>query len=231
MQLIETGSYIGGLGSNQYAGNTSIKGLTMDLDMAGKYISFAIKESSSSNTYNTVFAYHRAGSFATEGLNWYANFDMHGYNITNTGNLIESTHIKAMEWISSDGSGGTNYIRVVVNRTSNQFLRGITTWASDARLKFNIKDTEKSGLAEISKFKHRQFNWIEGGKHQDIGYIAQEFEKINPDYVLKIKQLNGDYLYQIKPEMIIPVLSKAIQELKEENNILKERIDKICGGV
>ena len=227
----ESGSYIGGLGSNQYAGNTSIKGLTMDLDMAGKYISFAIRQSSSSSTYNTVFSYHRAGSFDTEGLNGYANFNMHGYSITNSGNLIESTHIKAMEWISSDGSGGTNYIRVVVNRTSNQFLRGITTWASDVRLKFNIKDTERSGLEEISRFKHRQFNWRENGKHQEIGYIAQELEKINPDYVLKIKQLNGDYLYQIKPEMIIPVLSKAIQELKEENNILKERIDKICGGV
>lgn len=118
----------------------------MDLDMAGKYISFAIRQSSSSSTYSTVFAYHRSGSFDTEGLNGYANFNMHGYSITNSGNLIESTHIKAMEWISSDGSGGTNYIRVVVNRTSNQFLRGITTWASDARLKFNIKDTEKSGL-------------------------------------------------------------------------------------
>ena len=49
--------------------------------------------------------------------------------------------------------------------------------------------------------------------------------------MLNIKRLNGDYLYQIKPEMIITVLSKAIQELKEENDILKERIDKICGEV
>ena len=77
----------------------------------------------------------------------------------------------------------------------------------------------------------KYISWRQDGKHQDIGYIAQELERINPDYVLKIKQLNGDYLYQVKPEMIIPVLSKAIQELKEENNILKERIDKICGGV
>lgn len=225
----ESGSYIGGLGSNQYVGDSSIKGLTMDLDMAGKYISFAIKQSSSSNTYNTVFAYHRAGSFATEGLNGYANFDMHGYNITNTGNLIESNYIKAMDWISNDGTGGTNYIRVTVNRTSNQFLRGITTWASDARLKFNIKDTKVNALDEISKFKHRAFNWREDGRYQDIGYIAQELEKINPDYVFKVKQVNGDFIYQIRPEMIIPVLSKAIQELKEENDSLKERIEKIRG--
>ena len=226
----ESGSYIGGLGSNSYINNSSIKGLTMDLDMAGKYISFAIKKSPNSNTYNTVFAYHRAGSFDTEGLNGYANFNMHGYNITNSGNLVESNYIKAMNWISNDGGGGSNYIQVIVNRTSNQFARGITTWSSDARLKFNIKDTVKSGLDEISKFRHREFNWRENGKHQDIGYIAQELEKINPDYVFKVKQANGEFIYQIRPEMIIPVLSKAIQELKEENNILKDRIDKI-GGV
>ncbi len=227
----ESGSYIGGLGSNQYVGDSSIKGLTIDLDMGGKYISFAIKQSSSSNTYNTVFAYHRAGSFATEGLNGYANFDMHGYNITNTGNLIESNYIKAMDWISNDGTGGTNYIRVTVNRTSNQFLRGITTWASDARLKFNINDTKVNALAEISKFKHREFNWREDGKHQDIGYIAQELEKINPDYVFKVKQANGDFIYQIRPEMIIPVLSKAIQELKEENDILNKKINAVSREV
>ncbi|SFU78430.1 Chaperone of endosialidase, partial [Clostridium sp. DSM 8431] len=223
----ESGSYIGGLGSNSYVNNSSIKGLTLDLDMAGKYISFAVKKSSSSNTYNTVFAYHRAGSFDSEGLNGYANFNMHGYNITNSGNLVESNYIKAMNWVSNDGGGGTNYIQVIVNRTSNQFARGITTWASDERLKFNIKDTKVNALTEISKFKHRQFNWLENGKHQDIGYIAQELERINPDYVFKVKQANGDFIYQIRPEMIIPVLSKAIQELKEENNILKERIDKI----
>ena len=71
----------------------------MDLDMAGKYISFAIRQSASSNTYNTVFAYHRAGSFDTEGLNGYANFNMHGYNVTNSGNLIESAHMVKEELV------------------------------------------------------------------------------------------------------------------------------------
>lgn len=79
----ESGSYIGGLGSNSYVNNSSIKGLTLDLDMAGKYISFAVRKSSSSNTYDTVFSFHRAGSFDSVGLNAGCNLDMHNYTINN----------------------------------------------------------------------------------------------------------------------------------------------------
>ena len=41
--------------------------------------------------------------------------------------------------------------------------------------------------------------------------MAQEMEKINPNFILKIKQDNGEYSYQIRQENIIPLISKPIQ--------------------
>ncbi|WP_143314186.1 phage tail spike protein [Clostridium sp. HBUAS56017] len=217
----ETGGYIGGLGSNEYLNDSNIKGLTLDLDMAGKYISFAVRSSSSSSTYDTVLSYHRAGSFEAEGLNAGASLNMNNWNINNTGNLIESNYIRAMNYISNG-----KYVQVVVNRTqSAQFLKGITVWDSDGRLKKNIDISNVSGIDEVMKFKHRSFDWKETNIHQEIGYIAQEMESINSNYVLKVRQPNGIDTYQIKPENIIPVLSKAIQELKKENDYMRILIE------
>lgn len=47
-------------------------------------------------------------------------------------------------------------------------------------------------------------------------------EKINSNFILKIKQDNGEYSYQIRQENIIPLISKAIQEQQEQIEELKE---------
>ena len=138
--------------------------------------------------------------------------------------FIESDYIYTMRM-----AGNPNWY---VEITSNVGVHGISIWASDGRLKANIQPTQVSALDEIARFKHRAFQWKDGGKFEKIGYIAQELEQIDPDYVERIpqKDMNGnvlDYRLQINEHRIIPLLTKAMQELAEENKELRRQIQYI----
>lgn len=98
----------------------------------------------------------------------------------------------------------------------------ITSAGSDIRLKDNIKETSVYALYVIDQFRIRQFDWKADHRHQKIGFIADEIDKIdsgltigggyddegNPDY----KSI--DVLY------LCGYLTKAIQELHQ---IVKEQ--------
>ena len=105
--------------------------------------------------------------------------------------------------------------------------------SSDVRLKENIKDSTKNGLDIINQIDIRQFDWKDNedvgynrGTHQDIGFIADELEKIDSRFVV-----NGSGGYNddgtINPKCIdtfylVGYLTKAVQELSEEINKIKE---------
>ena len=107
---------------------------------------------------------------------------------------------------------------------------GMTACASDRRLKQNIKPIENA-LDLILKVKPVHFTWNQlsekefGYKSgtQDIGVIAQEIEKINPDWVKTVK---SDYK-MVKDSFTKWYTIKAIQELNEivekENSALRSR--------
>lgn len=104
---------------------------------------------------------------------------------------------------------------------------GITAWASDRKFKKNIKDSEISGIDEIMKIKHSAFDWKRSGKHVDCGYIAQDMEKCNPIYVLRIPQKDDTgretgVNLQINEQGLIPIITKALQEVIEK----VERLEK-----
>jgi len=99
---------------------------------------------------------------------------------------------------------------------------------SDARVKENIRDLD-SGLDKIMALKPRLFDWKEGkGKDikNDRGFIAQEFEEVFPDLIDEYKQEleEGEEPYKSVRADLIPVLVKAIQELKTEIDSLKNQI-------
>lgn len=57
----------------------------------------------------------------------------------------------------------------------------IATTSSDVRLKENIKDTDvNNALNIVNSIKFRQFDWKETGQHQNIGFIVDELEEIDP---------------------------------------------------
>ena len=88
--------------------------------------------------------------------------------------------------------------------------------SSDKRIKKNIQDSKINALDIIKQIKHRQFDKETDGKHYDIGYVAQEMEKIDENFVFKSpKTEQAEERYYINELPIIATLSKAIQEQQE----------------
>lgn len=82
---------------------------------------------------------------------------------------------------------------------------------SDERLKTNIQSPDVSALDVISKVQLYQFDWIESGRHENIGFIAQQLEaEVDPSMV-HIDKKTG--IYGISKMDFIPYLVKAVQEL------------------
>ncbi len=113
----------------------------------------------------------------------------------------------------------------VINATSTTI-----TAISDQRLKENIRDLD-DGLSAIMSLKPRKFDW-KAGKGKDIkddrGWIAQEFEQVFPDMIdtWKDPAPSGEEPYKSVRADLIPVLVKAIQELKTEVDSLKAQLNK-----
>ena len=106
------------------------------------------------------------------------------------------------------------------------------SWSgSDIRWKKDIIPLESS-LNKVMKMNPVRYNWkdeefsnMQFDKKGQIGFIAQEFENIIPELV----DTNGDGYKGISYEKMVPVLTKAIQELKLENDTLKARIEILEG--
>lgn len=106
-----------------------------------------------------------------------------------------------------------------------------TSQVSDIRLKENIKNSETDALETVNQMKVRQFDWKErmGGWHQDIGFVADELEEIDPNLALgggydengemDIKQINSPYL--------LNYAIKAIQELSAKVDEQEKRIKEL----
>ena len=115
------------------------------------------------------------------------------------------------------GMGGTVY-------ATNTTISAI----SDQRLKENVRDLDV-GLDAVMALKPRKFDWKEG-KGQDKkdvrGFIAQEFEQVFPDLIDEWKDPapEGEEPYKSVRQDLIPVLVKAIQELKAELDAAKVKI-------
>lgn len=102
---------------------------------------------------------------------------------------------------------------------------------SDIRLKENVKNSETDALETVNRMKVRQFDWKErmGGWHQDIGFVADELEEIDPNLALgggydengemDIKQINSPYL--------LNYAIKAIQELSAKVDEQEKRIKEL----
>ena len=102
---------------------------------------------------------------------------------------------------------------------------------SDIRLKENIENSETDALETVNQMKVRQFDWKErmGGWHQNIGFVADELEEIDPNLALgggydengemDVKQINSPYL--------LNYAIKAIQELSAKVDEQEKRIKEL----
>lgn len=126
-----------------------------------------------------------------------------------------------------DGAGGThdrfgfNFINGTFTATGDVVAYGSP---SDIRLKENIKPIQ-SALDKISKLQGVTFDWKEKSENildikEDIGFIAQDVQKVLPELVRK----NKDGMLSMRHQGITPILLEAIKELKAEIEELKKQI-------
>jgi len=120
------------------------------------------------------------------------------------------------------GTTGPSY-KLHVNGTA--YATGAAGALSDIRHKNNVVSTSK-GLNEILQLNPVEFEWNEdkiidkGMEGIQLGFIAQEVANILPNTILV--EPNEEETLGLKYGEFIPVLVKAIQELKAENDTLKE---------
>lgn len=112
--------------------------------------------------------------------------------------------------------------------TSGASVRHIAASSSDIRLKENIKQNTTGGLELINKIPLYEFDWKDSGKHQKIGFIADELEKIDPNLSIgdKTQDENGNPIYKSVNTFYLQGFEiKAIQQLSQQNDELKKEID------
>jgi hypothetical protein len=98
---------------------------------------------------------------------------------------------------------------------------------SDERLKENVKNST-DGLNIINALRPVRFDYKNGfgnDKKNELGFIAQEVEKVFPEALSEWEQY-GEIYKTLGSSSLIPVLVKAIQELSAEVNELKSLINK-----
>jgi hypothetical protein len=93
--------------------------------------------------------------------------------------------------------------------------------SSDRLFKKNIEDSSY-GLSEVNSLKPRRFYWKDETKSKvkQIGFIAQELEEVLPEAV---RGHEGNK--SIMDNSLIPVLTKAIQELSQQITDLKAEVE------
>ena len=112
-----------------------------------------------------------------------------------------------------------------VQNTNNSY--GAT---SDIKLKENIADASPK-LEDLCKVKIRQYNLKSDPTHKQIGVIAQELEEVFAGMVEESADRDaegndlGTKTKAVKYSVFVPMLIKAIQELKAEVDSLKAQIN------
>jgi hypothetical protein len=130
---------------------------------------------------------------------------------------------------------GTNTTTIGDSNTTGTYLNGTVSSngsfasTSDARLKTNITKVE-NGLADVMKLNPVAYDkkrTVESNNYdvQEIGFIAQDLQKIFPKGVV-FEGNDKDKLLSVNYNALIPVLTNAIQEQQKIIDEEKAKNDK-----
>lgn len=124
-----------------------------------------------------------------------------------------------------------NSNNVLFHGDKGNYIVGISAY-SDARLKENIKSSKVNALESLNEIEMCSFDFIDRkyGAHSELGYIAQQLQKVIPECVVAVpqdkEQMGYDELLQVQDTHLIPYLVKAIQELSSKVAELEKKIVK-----
>jgi hypothetical protein len=97
---------------------------------------------------------------------------------------------------------------------------GAYTATSDERLKENISDSDNA-IEKVLQIKVRKYEWKDTDIKEDFGFVAQELYEVLPQYVSEGYE---DINWGVAKAELVPLLVKAIQELKLEIDSLKNQM-------
>ncbi|EEY5108813.1 tail fiber domain-containing protein [Escherichia coli] len=106
---------------------------------------------------------------------------------------------------------------------------------SDRRLKINVEDYEENAVDKVNKLKVKTYDKVKSLSDREviaheIGIIAQDLQEILPEAVStsSVGSLdNPEEILTISNSAVNALLIKAIQEMSEENKILRDRLSAI----
>lgn len=113
------GYYVGKIGTNEWTGNSTHKGLVFDLDYQGKYMAFAQMKSQGAGSYTTMLCFSRANSIYDQygihlGCDFYGhwfdlyNVDLHDCNANGYG-VADAKSIPIITEIHDNGNGSIGW--------------------------------------------------------------------------------------------------------------------------
>jgi hypothetical protein len=124
----------------------------------------------------------------------------------------------------------------VMTPTTKLYVNGDITansiaGTSDVRFKTNIRSVS-SALDKIKQLRGVYFNWNQKvfpekdfGSQDELGFIAQEVEKIVPEIVIKDK--TKDEYRSVKYDKLVALLVEAIKEQQKQIDSLKYKVNKL----
>jgi hypothetical protein len=128
-------------------------------------------------------------------------------------------------------TSGTSTAESTISFVNGPFVaNGGVSWtngSSDVRKKKNFEPSQ--GLAEVLQIEpvKYHFNWDKDEDKKRLGFKAQNILELIPEMVSETGELaeDGTSYLTLTPDYLLPVLVKAIQELKSENDNLKSRLE------
>ena len=109
--------------------------------------------------------------------------------------------------------------------TGDAELFGDLTEISDARYKKNISSFT-GALNKVTQLRGVTYNWLDEkkGTTEQIGFIAQELEKVFPQLV----RTNKDGYKSVAYSHVVPVLVEAIKEQQQQIDELKKLVEQLA---
>ncbi len=179
---------------------------------------------------NVLLGYNSGSALTTGGSNVFIGNFAASFN---SGDIFTGSNNIAIGNLS-DPSSLTVDNEITLGNSSHTVIRAAVTTItslSDARDKKDVKELG-AGLDFVKGLKPVEFVWDdrdESGKHdvKDFGFIAQDLKKSQEDAeladTLKLVYEENPEKLEASYGKLVPILVKAIQELSEEMEILKNK--------
>jgi hypothetical protein len=149
-----------------------------------------------------------------------------------TGSLVLNTNNTERFRINSSGNVGIGTSNPTVSlQVAGDIIANSIAGSSDARFKSNIRPVENA-LSKVKSLRGVYFNWNQKGFPEknfsdkaELGFIAQEVEKVLPEVVFKDN--STEEYRSVKYDKVVALLVEAIKEQQKQIDNLKNQVKKL----